>query len=239
MQMLAKALNTSESMLSKQQSLSKMRFFGNLSVDMPYEEAWAMVISPQAKLINRYSFTNVELMPRFSFANNLCNLATFFMMAVGNTVLAPLSDRCGRKPVMQLSLVGTIISYAAIWFVVKYADSFWLFLTFTGINGFFSSIGQTFFADIYEEEPEKARPWIGIALFINVLGAALGAIFLVPFTQPPPGNDGINVRQMAFSPHPAVSHLSLVLRQKTTSAPHLLRRYAGLQLEAPRSRCCC
>ena len=202
MQMLAKALNTSESKLSVQQFYSKMHFLGNLSVDMPYEEAWATVISPQANLVNRYSFTNVESMPMFSLANNLCNLATFLMMAVGNTVLAPLSDRHGRKPVMQLSLIGTIISYAAIWFVVKYADSFWLFLAFSGSNGFFSStlaVSQTFFADMYEDEPEKARPWIGIALSMSVLGAALGAVFLVPFTQPPPGNDGINVRQTAYN----------------------------------------
>src|SRR5262249_10489978 len=97
---------------------------------------------------------------------------------VASPALGALSDRWGRRPVLMLSLLGTVVSFV----MLALARSVpWLFAArlVDGVSGGNISTARAYVADITTED-ERAKPygWIGAAFGIGfVLGPALSGAF--------------------------------------------------------------
>ncbi len=90
-------------------------------------------------------------------------------------ILGRWSDRIGRRPVLLISLLGT----AASFFLLAWANSFWLFFlarALDGIAGSNLSTAQAYIADISpkEQRTRNMGMWIGAAFG---LGFAFGPFF--------------------------------------------------------------
>jgi len=99
------------------------------------------------------------------------------MQFVFAPVLGKISDRVGRRPVLLVSLMGTVIGFAVMGFARTLA---WLFIAriVDGISGGNISTAQAYIADITSpEERSKAMGLIGAAFGLGfVLGPGIGGI---------------------------------------------------------------
>ncbi|MCP4900460.1 MAG: TCR/Tet family MFS transporter, partial [bacterium] len=115
-------------------------------------------------------------------------MASFSIMQfIFAPILGRLSDRFGRRPVLMVSLCGSVIGYLMFGF----AGSFWvLFLSrvIDGISGANISTAQAVMADISnKDERAKAMGMIGAAFGLGfILGPAIGGT-LVHFAMWLPG----------------------------------------------------
>lgn len=96
---------------------------------------------------------------------------------IGAPVLGRLSDRIGRKPVLVLSIAGTVIGFV----VLATANSLWiLFISraLDGLTGGNVSVAQAYISDVTEpEERGKALGMIGAAFGLGfILGPITGGI---------------------------------------------------------------
>jgi multidrug resistance protein len=99
------------------------------------------------------------------------------MQFIFSPVLGKISDRVGRRPVLLVSLMGTVIGFAVMGFARTLT---WLFIAriVDGISGGNISTAQSYIADITSpEERSKAMGLIGAAFGMGfVLGPAIGGI---------------------------------------------------------------
>jgi len=96
-------------------------------------------------------------------------------------ILGKISDRVGRRPVLLVSLMGTVVGFAIMGFA---GSLLWLFIAriVDGISGGNISTAQSYIADITTpEERTKAMGLIGAAFGLGfVLGPAIGGILSNP-----------------------------------------------------------
>jgi multidrug resistance protein len=99
------------------------------------------------------------------------------MQFLFSPVLGKISDRVGRRPVLLVSLLGTVVGFAIMGFA---GSLIWLFVAriIDGISGGNISTAQSYIADITTpEERTKAMGLIGAAFGMGfVLGPAIGGI---------------------------------------------------------------
>ncbi len=99
------------------------------------------------------------------------------MQFIFSPVLGKISDRVGRRPVLLVSLMGTVVGFALMGFA---GSLMWLFVAriVDGISGGNISTAQSYIADITgPEERSKAMGLIGAAFGMGfVLGPAIGGI---------------------------------------------------------------
>jgi len=95
--------------------------------------------------------------------------ATYSIFAFGFSFLwGWASDRCGRKPILLLSLMGSVMSF--LW--LGFADALWMLFAARALGGIFGaniSVGQAYIADVTKPS-DRAK---GLGLF----GAAFGLGF--------------------------------------------------------------
>ncbi|HET8549884.1 MAG TPA: MFS transporter, partial [Bryobacteraceae bacterium] len=99
----------------------------------------------------------------------------------GGPVLGRASDQLGRKPLLILSQVGTLIGFI----ILAYANALWLVFLSRVIDGFTAgnlSLAQAYIADVTQpEERAKSFAVIGIAFGIGFLVGPGISGFLVQF----------------------------------------------------------
>lgn len=132
----------------------------------------------------------IPILPQLGFKLHVPTLWVGFLMAaysaaqfIAAPLLGQLSDRIGRRPVLLLSKLGTMIGY----FVLAASHSFGLFLLSRLIDGFTGgniSVARAYIADITTPENRpKGMAVIGIAFGVGfIFGPALGG-FLYPYGQ--------------------------------------------------------
>jgi MFS transporter, DHA1 family, tetracycline resistance protein len=109
-------------------------------------------------------------------------ISTFALCQLfGGPVLGRASDQVGRKPLLILSQVGTLIGFI----ILAYANQLWLVFLSRVIDGFTAgnlSLAQAYIADITKpEERAKSFAVIGIAFGIGFLVGPGVSGFLVQF----------------------------------------------------------
>ncbi len=100
-----------------------------------------------------------------------------FAQFIGAPILGALSDKYGRKPVLVVSKLGSVVSYG----ILAYATSFHVFLIARLLDGFTGgniATARAYIADITtEENRSKGMAIIGIAFGVGfVLGPAIGGL---------------------------------------------------------------
>ncbi len=126
-------------------------------------------------------------------------MASFSIMQfIFAPILGRLSDRFGRRPVLAVSMCGSVVGYLMFGF----AGSFWvLFLSrvIDGISGGNISTAQAVMADITApDERAKAMGFIGAAFGLGfILGPAIGGT-LVQFAMWLPGVAAAAMSALAF-----------------------------------------
>jgi MFS transporter, DHA1 family, tetracycline resistance protein len=101
------------------------------------------------------------------------SIAQFFAAPL----LGTLSDRFGRKPVLMVSQVGTVLSYV----LLAHATTYWGFLFARLLDGFTGgniAVARAYVTDVTpEKDRAKGMATIGIAFGLGfILGPALGSI---------------------------------------------------------------
>ena len=96
-------------------------------------------------------------------------------------LLGSLSDKYGRKPILVISKLGTVLGYV----VLALSSSYWLFLLSRLIDGFTGgniSVARAYVADVTPpEDRSKGMAVIGIAFGLGfILGPALGGLLYSP-----------------------------------------------------------
>jgi multidrug resistance protein len=114
-------------------------------------------------------------------------VATFAMcQLIGGPLLGRMSDHMGRKPLLILSQIGTLIGFI----ILAYAGSLWLIFLSRIIDGFTAgniSLAQAYIADVTKPE-QRTRSFavIGVAFGVGfLLGPALGG-FLSQYSYQAP-----------------------------------------------------
>ena len=96
---------------------------------------------------------------------------------IASPILGALSDKFGRKPILVISKLGTVISYI----ILAYADSYYLFLVARLLDGFTGgniAVARAYVSDITDNKTRsKGMAIIGISFGIGfILGPILGAV---------------------------------------------------------------
>ena len=114
----------------------------------------------------------------------------FASFSVAQLIAAPLlgewSDRWGRRPVLILSLIGTVVSFA----MLAVAHSLWMLFAariVDGLSGGNITTARAYIADISTEENRaKSYGVLGAAFGLGfIIGPALGALFSrISYTAP-------------------------------------------------------
>lgn len=96
---------------------------------------------------------------------------------IGAPILGRLSDRFGRKPILVLSIVGTMVGFG----VLATAKTLWVLMlsrTLDGLTGGNISVAQAYIADVTKpEERGRAMGMIGAAFGLGfILGPAAGGL---------------------------------------------------------------
>ncbi len=177
----------------------------------------------------------IPVLPQLALKFNVSSFWLGILMAaysaaqfIAAPFLGALSDKYGRKPILMLSKIGTVIGYG----VLAISNSYGLFLLSRLIDGFTGgniSIARAYVADITTPENRpKGMAVIGIAFGLGfILGPAIGG-FLYAFE---------NGQQLAALTAGSCSLLAFFLtaiflkepesRQKTVPASHSL--FSGLK----------
>lgn len=125
-------------------------------------------------------FSNEMAMDERSILYGLLVAAYPFMQFFGAPILGTLSDRYGRKPILSISLIGTLIGYLLFAYAIL-SHNFWLLFVSRMIPGFMGgniSIIMSSIADI-SDDANKARNFgmVGAAFGIGfILGPSLGGL---------------------------------------------------------------
>ena len=117
------------------------------------------------------------------------------------------SDKWGRKPVLLLSLVGSVLSF--LW--LGFAEALWMLFAARAMGGIFGAniaVGQAYIADVTPAEGRaKGLGLFGAAFGLGfVLGPAIGGILAGPDAAEPgfphalPGGGGDVVRRGRLRP---------------------------------------
>jgi MFS transporter, DHA1 family, tetracycline resistance protein len=108
---------------------------------------------------------------------NLAATSLGFIYSAMQLIFTPLwgrlSDRIGRRPVLLISVAGSVFGFAAVGLVDTYYPSFWLLLAaraFSGVMTSNISVAQAFIADVTPPE--------GRAKGMGLIGAAFGLGFV-------------------------------------------------------------
>lgn len=101
-----------------------------------------------------------------------------FAQFLASPILGLLSDRYGRKPILIISKLGTVIAYI----VLAYAQTFWVFLLARLLDGFTGgniAVARAYIADVTTEKNRaKGMAVIGVSFGLGfIFGPALGGIF--------------------------------------------------------------
>ncbi|HKH72442.1 MAG TPA: MFS transporter [Vicinamibacterales bacterium] len=114
----------------------------------------------------------------------------FASFSIAQLIAAPLlgawSDRWGRRPVLILSLIGTVVSFA----MLAVAQSLWMLFAariVDGLSGGNITTARAYIADISTEENRaKSYGFLGAAFGLGfIIGPALGAAFSrISYTAP-------------------------------------------------------
>ncbi|WGL16832.1 MFS transporter [Microbulbifer bruguierae] len=106
-----------------------------------------------------------------------CMALYVFGMFIGTPVWGRLSDRFGRKPILAISLVGSVLGYI----VLAFATEVWM----VGVSRLFSglmagnlSVAQAYVADVTDEKDRaKGMGMLGAAFGLSfILGPLLGGV---------------------------------------------------------------
>ena len=89
---------------------------------------------------NKWAFEDIPSALGFSMANNLLNLFSFGSMGLGTAVLAPLSDRVGRKRICAIALAMTVAGYVATYLAGTVIKSYWAYCAASFVGGFFTPV---------------------------------------------------------------------------------------------------
>lgn len=155
---------------------------------------------------------------------------------LGAPLLGRLSDRFGRKPVLLVSVAGTVLGFI----VLATAQSLWiLFLSraLDGITGGNISVAQAYIADITKpEERGKALGMIGAAFGLGfVLGPVTGGI-LSGISLTAPAWLGAALAAMNLVLIATLLHESLTAEDKARLAARIRKARLAAFLEAVRHR---
>lgn len=116
-------------------------------------------------LLNEY-VTNNELAGTMSALVSVFALCQFFAAPI----FGALSDRFGRKPILILSLLGSVIGYL----LLGMGGALWILFLGRIIDGLTAGNQSTLFAYVSDStEPEERGKWFGI------LGGAIGIGFMI------------------------------------------------------------
>lgn len=124
--------------------------------------------------------TTVEL----AILGSIYSLMQFFF----SPIWGRLSDRHGRRPIILMSLLGSVLSY----FLFAYAESYWLLVLSRAFAGIFAaniSTAQAYIADVTKpEDRAKGMGLIGAAFGIGfTLGPPIGGISVSKWGMAAPG----------------------------------------------------
>ena len=157
------------------------------------------------------------LMASFSFAQ-------FFSAPI----LGHLSDKYGRKPVLVLSKLGTVVAYI----VLAFSKSYWMFLFARLLDGFTGgniAVARAYIADVTtEKNRSKGMAIIGMSFgFGFIIGPALGGIL----------HNDVNGQFVTCLVAAALSLLAMVLtmllleesKAKTEASQHIFRFIENLR----------
>ncbi|RAP31369.1 hypothetical protein DID76_02920 [Candidatus Marinamargulisbacteria bacterium SCGC AG-414-C22] len=105
-----------------------------------------------------------------------------FAQFIAAPFLGSLSDKVGRKPVLILSKLGTVIAYV----VLAYSQHYWMFLFARLLDGFTGgniAVARAYVADITDKKTRpKGMAIIGISFGVGfILGPILGGILYQQF----------------------------------------------------------
>jgi len=130
----------------------------------------------------------IPVLPQIAFGMAKSPLYIGILMAaysaaqfISAPILGSLSDKYGRKPVLVLSKLGTVLGYV----VLAFSSSYGLFLLSRLIDGFTGgniSVARAYVSDITPpEDRSKGMAVIGIAFGLGfILGPALGGFLYSP-----------------------------------------------------------
>ncbi len=158
-------------------SLVCEEYFSERSVHVPSLDMMPVILggeNPQCRIPEVQS-----LVSKFTL---YCNLASGLLSAIVSPKLGALSDRYGRKWMLSVTILGTILCEAVIIVVAKYPDTFsvnWILLgyTFDGLGGSFIAAMALSFA--YASDctvPDKRTVVFGYYQGSLFAGIAIGPI---------------------------------------------------------------
>lgn len=121
----------------------------------------------------KFGASPLEVTLLFSTYSTMAFLFSFFWGAV--------SDRYGRKPVLLLSLFGSVVSFI----VIGFAESLWVLFVARAFGGLFGAnipVAQAFVADVTDpEDRAKGMGLMGAAFGLGfIVGPALGGLLAGP-----------------------------------------------------------